>query len=257
MYCFIMQPWQTIRSSSAVASVTQTENCWLDLTPYQDIVAWLEVKEVSVGGGTNVQMAYQTSPTKDDSLFQAVVTAFNVATGVTTTVMLKDSVTGVPLCRWLRWQLTVTGTPTSTWDATFRIFIAANVVGRGGRPKAARGAMVVRPPTSSGPAGLSSLGSSAPLHVQQAVGSTYLGSSPAGVTQSSTNGMLSQGPAPSGYSTMVPVGASSATRFAPVSGNAILANAPQQLTMVPTKNNLLTAVQTTPSNAMMVPGPKG
>jgi hypothetical protein len=169
MYCYIMQPWKTIRASSVVTSVTQTENCWLDLTPYQDIVAWLEVKEVSVGGGTNVQMAYQTSPTKDDSLFQGVVAAFNVATGVTTTVMLKDSAT-ITLCRWLRWQLTVTGSPSSTWDAVFRIFIAANVVGRGGRTKVGAATVAPRPAGSSGPAGLSSAGPSAALHKQRQPG---------------------------------------------------------------------------------------
>jgi hypothetical protein len=167
MYCFIMQPWRALRGNLAITSITQTESCWLDLSPYQDIVAWLEVKEVSAGGGTNVQMAYQTSPTKDDSLFQAVVAAFNMGTGVTTTVMLKDSAT-VTLSRWLRWQLTVTGTPSSTWDATFRIFIAANVVGRGGRAKAVSGSKVVRSPASSGPAGAGSSGPSAPLHLQQA-----------------------------------------------------------------------------------------
>ncbi len=130
MYCFVMQPWQVIRGQSIVTTVTQTEANWLDLTSYQDVVAWLDCKEFNAGGGTNVQMAYQTAPTKDDSLFLPIVSPFNVALGVTTTVMLKDVVTNT-LTRWLRWQLTVTGSPSSVWDATFRIFIAANVVGKG------------------------------------------------------------------------------------------------------------------------------
>jgi hypothetical protein len=158
MYCYVMQPWITIRGqSSTIPSITQSENCWLDLTAFQDIVAWLDCKEVAAGtGGTNVQMAYQTSPTKDDSLFVPVTAAFNVATGVTTTVMLKDVVTN-PLCRWLRWQLTVTGTPTTPWDTTFRVFIAANVVGKG-RPSAAASLKTRQAPPVASP--------SAPLHQQ-------------------------------------------------------------------------------------------
>jgi hypothetical protein len=178
MYCFIMQPWQTIRGNSTITAINQTESWWLDLTPYQDIVAWLEVKEVSVGGGTNVQMAYQTAPTKDDTLFQAVVAAFNVATGVTTTVMLKDSAT-VSVSRWLRWQLTVTGGPSSTWDAVFRIFIAANVVGRGRRANAGAMTAALRARATSGPAGVASAGPSAPLHLQP-TGGASLGSATAG-----------------------------------------------------------------------------
>jgi hypothetical protein len=154
MFCFVMQPWKAIRGSTTITTVTQSESCWLDLTPYQDVVAWLEVKQVSPNGGTNVQMAYQTSPTKDETLFQAVTAAFNMATGVTTTIMLKDAAT-VSLSRYLRWQLSVTGTPTGPWDATFRIFIAANVIGRG-RPATLTAAVATTGSTPPTP----------PLHTQ-------------------------------------------------------------------------------------------
>jgi hypothetical protein len=165
MYCFVMQPWTTIRGQSTVTTINQTENCWLDLSPYQDIVAWLDCKEVSAGtGGTNVQIAYQTAPTKDDSLFVSVVAAANIATGVATTIMLKDVVAN-PLGRWLRWQLTVTGSPSTAWDATFRVFIAANIVGRGGRAKAGA-TLRANAPLASGPASLASSVPSTPLHLQ-------------------------------------------------------------------------------------------
>jgi hypothetical protein len=138
---------------------------------------------VTVGGGTNVQMAYQTSPTKDDSLFQAVTAAFNVATGATVTAMLKDT-TSVSLSRWLRWQLTVTGSPSSSWDATFRILVAANVVGRGGRAKAmAAVSPTTRSAASSGPAGEASSAPSVPLHAQasgSAAGTGLMVPGPAG-----------------------------------------------------------------------------
>jgi hypothetical protein len=51
-----------------------------------------------------------------------------VATGVTTTVMLKDP-SNNPISKLLRWQLTVTGSPSSAWESQFRLFLAGNVVG--------------------------------------------------------------------------------------------------------------------------------
>jgi hypothetical protein len=130
MYTFLAQPWITIRGQTTVTTITQSERCWLDLTPYQDLTAFLECKEVSAGGGTNVQIAYQSAPTKDEPLFLPIVAAFNLVTGATPTVMLKDLVS-TPISRWFRWQLTVTGSPSSAWDATFRLWLSANVVGKG------------------------------------------------------------------------------------------------------------------------------
>lgn len=166
MYCYVMQPWTTVRGQSSIGTINQTENCWLDLSAFQDIVAWLECKEVSVGGGTNVQLAYQTSPTKDDSLFTSIVAAFNVATGVTTTLMLNGTAS-TPISRWLRWQLTVTGSPSSAWDATFRVFIAANIVGRGRTGAAVKAPQAGRTSgNGSPPALIASSAPSVPLHLQ-------------------------------------------------------------------------------------------
>jgi hypothetical protein len=107
--------------------MTQADAMWFDMSAFQDVVAWLDVKEVNAGGGTAaIQLAYQTAPIKDESLFVAVTTAISpLATGLTVTRMLKNFTTNPPT-RWLRWQLTVTGTPTSAWDATFRIIASAN-----------------------------------------------------------------------------------------------------------------------------------
>jgi hypothetical protein len=43
MHAFILQDWTTIRGG--VTTVTQSEPDWLDLTPYQDIVFWIDVRE--------------------------------------------------------------------------------------------------------------------------------------------------------------------------------------------------------------------
>ena len=128
MYSFLLQDWVTIRGASSVATVIQSEDCWLDLTSFQDVVAWLDVKNVTTSGAS-ILLAYQSAATKDESLFLAITSALSVAgTGLTVTPMIKD-LTSTPLARWLRWRLSISGSPTATWDVTFRIFVAANTLG--------------------------------------------------------------------------------------------------------------------------------
>jgi hypothetical protein len=130
VHCFVMQPWITIRGQSqTVAPINQSENCWLDLTMYQDVVAWLQVDGVTLGGLTSVGVAYQTAPIKDELAFVNVTNAvtFNSSGWTIVTPMLASS-TSVPLSRWLRWQVVVQGTG-GPWDILFRIFIAANAPG--------------------------------------------------------------------------------------------------------------------------------
>ena len=83
-------------------------------------------------------LTYQTSPTKDELLFTACATAINLDAVVGSVVVTPDIMgsASVPLSRWLRYQLDVTGSPSDAWDASFRIWIAAN---RGATPRASRG----------------------------------------------------------------------------------------------------------------------
>jgi hypothetical protein len=128
MYSFLLQDWITIRQASSGTSVTQSEDCWLDLTGFQDLVAWLDVKNFTASGAT-VQIAYQSATTKDEAFFLGLASPIQVTqTGLTVTTVTKDT-TATPLARWLRWQLSISGSPTAIWDATFRIFIAANCIG--------------------------------------------------------------------------------------------------------------------------------
>jgi len=69
MHAFILQDWNTIRGASTIATVIQSEDNWLDLTPYQDVMFWVDCRAFT---GTTVQIQFQTSPTKDDSLFTAL-----------------------------------------------------------------------------------------------------------------------------------------------------------------------------------------
>src|SRR5579864_2867248 len=131
MYCYELQPFITIRGlGSTVTSVTQSEYKWLDLGAFQDVVAWLDVKEFTLGGATNITLNYETAPNKENADFVAMNASGIVlsTSGPTVSIFLKDTATNA-LARWLRWTLNASGA-TGAWDATFRIWIAANAVGR-------------------------------------------------------------------------------------------------------------------------------
>jgi hypothetical protein len=125
MHAFILQEWTTIRGS--VTTVTQGEDGWLDLTAYQDLVFWLDCRESS--GSTTPTIAFQTSPTKDESLFTNITAAVTMTAASTPQVAkaLLASAT-VPVARYVRWQIVG---PSGTWDATFRVLVAANAPGMG------------------------------------------------------------------------------------------------------------------------------
>jgi hypothetical protein len=125
MHAFILQDWNTIRGASTVTTVIQSEDNWLDLTPYQDVMFWVDCRALT---GTTVQIQFQTSPTKDDTLFTAVVAAQTFLTsGVQVYQSILSKTTGIPLARYVRWV--VTSNVTVTWDATFRVLVAANAPG--------------------------------------------------------------------------------------------------------------------------------
>ena len=126
MYGYLLQDWLTVRGASAITVFNQPENAWLDLAPFQDVMAWLEVKEVTPTSGA-LQVSYQTAPAKEDALFTGMTAAIAVTgPGVTTTVMRKLS-SAVPLARWVRWQVSLTSA--AAWDITFRIYLACNALG--------------------------------------------------------------------------------------------------------------------------------
>lgn len=133
MYGFLLQDWTTIRFANTVTTVTQSEANWVSLQPYQDIVFFLEVREVTLGSGvTAVTLDYQTAPMKDEALFVNMVTGSGLIVSspsvspIVNKVLLASAT--VPLARWVRWKLTTTGTPTTLSDVTFRLTCAANAV---------------------------------------------------------------------------------------------------------------------------------
>jgi hypothetical protein len=139
MHCFLFQDWLTLRGSStaAPASVTQSEPAWLDLSPYQNVVAWLDVREVTPpSGAASLYIDFQTAPAKDESYFSSLINplgaatsgiALAVASSPTVQRFLQDGGAYTPLAKWLRWKVsTNTVTPSQTWDVTFRIWLAVS-----------------------------------------------------------------------------------------------------------------------------------
>ena len=121
MHTFILQDYSTIRGNSGT-TITQNESGWLDLTPYQDLVFWVDTRELT---GTTVTLRLQTSPTKDDAMFADVISSFTLSVAVVQKPALL-SAASVPVARYLRWVLVG---PATTWDATLRIYVAANSPG--------------------------------------------------------------------------------------------------------------------------------
>ncbi len=123
MHSFILQDWITIRGATATTTVTQGESGWLDLTPYQDLIFWLDTREVTGA----VTITFQTALTKDESLFTLITTGTALVAATTPTIIKALLTTGgTPVARFCRWTLTG---PASVWDASFRVYVAANSPG--------------------------------------------------------------------------------------------------------------------------------
>ena len=132
MYGYTIQDWITIRGATTIQQINMAEPDWVGFSAFEDIVFWLDVREVTIplSAGT-VNVGYQTAPAKDEILFVNMATPVAIsaalATPSITKVLLSQNPT-VPLARWVRWQLNTSGTPTQTWDITFRILAAANAI---------------------------------------------------------------------------------------------------------------------------------
>ena len=136
MHCFPFQDWLTLRGTAtgAIASITQTESSWLDVSPYQNVVAWLDVREVTSPSGGSLYIDFQTGPAKDENYFLSLVNqqgqstsgvAMTSASSPTVQRFLQDGAY-TPLSRWLRWKVSTNVSTTTAWDVTFRIWLAVS-----------------------------------------------------------------------------------------------------------------------------------
>jgi hypothetical protein len=129
MYGYVLQDWITVRGSTTQVFI-QNESDWIGFSSFQDIAFWIDVREITSAGTLTLNL--QTAPTKDDVLFQPLVTAITMAVtsppplivaGAVPKAILSSSPLN-PLATWVRW--TLTNSVASTWDATFRILASAN-----------------------------------------------------------------------------------------------------------------------------------
>src|ERR1039457_1856499 len=91
MRSMILQDWLTIRGNPSVASLTQSESDWLDVSQYQDVTFWLVFRELTFSAASSVTLNYQTGPEKDDRLFATIASeplnTLSVSSVVTTDVI--------------------------------------------------------------------------------------------------------------------------------------------------------------------------
>lgn len=121
MHSFILQDWITIRGVNANA-INQSEASYLDLSPYQDVSLYLDVREFS--GASNPTINFQTAALKEEALFTTMIgTTVN---SFTNPLRVPITTANCPVARYVRWQLIG---PASAWDITFRVVLAADGLG--------------------------------------------------------------------------------------------------------------------------------
>jgi len=133
MFGYVLQDWTTIRAQSNTVTVVQNESDWMGFSSFQDMVFWIDTREATLPASSNIALSIQTSPTKDEVLFQTMVTAnfapASYAAGLVTPLpkVILAQGPSVPLATWVRWSLALTA-GTGAWDLTFRILVSANRV---------------------------------------------------------------------------------------------------------------------------------
>ncbi len=122
MYGLVLQDWVTVRGATT-APLIQEETDWLVTTDYQDLMAWIDVR-----ASTNPPIIHlETSPSIDDVLFASMNSSGYLMSFTGPLVaQLQLGVAAVPLAQFLRWRILPS---VASWDATFRILVAANAPG--------------------------------------------------------------------------------------------------------------------------------
>jgi len=135
MYGYVLQDWTTMKGAgNSPANFIQNEASWMGFSSFQDIVFWVDVREVTPPAAGTLTLNLQTCPTKDDVLFQTMTNCSlgitapatpYLTTGALPRVILASN-PAVPLSTWVRWALTPS--TNAAWDISFRILASANRV---------------------------------------------------------------------------------------------------------------------------------
>ena len=130
MFGYVLQNWTTIRAQTGGTTIIQDEDDWMGFSSFEDIVFWIDMREATVPASQTLTLALQSSPSKDEALFQTMVSAAWTSAssaGLVTPLpkVIQAQAPAVPLATWLRWQLSLSA-GASPWDITFRVLLAAN-----------------------------------------------------------------------------------------------------------------------------------
>jgi hypothetical protein len=129
MFDFVLQDWTTLLVDKTIKNVVQTEELWLDLSAFQDVVFYYQVTAKTTPAGTSMRLILETAPSKDEALFQSMgFGGVSASTSPTLVPVLLSSFDVAPLAQWARWRLHIVGNPDSVWGTCFRILGAANRV---------------------------------------------------------------------------------------------------------------------------------
>jgi len=113
----LLQDWITIRAVEASSSVSQSAHQYVDIGHHEDLVFYLDVKQVE----NSPSISYETAPALQDSLFLPMIAPIALAIGLRVDRVMF-STAAIPPARYVRWRLTH-GIGTCT--ATFRIWLVA------------------------------------------------------------------------------------------------------------------------------------
>ena len=120
MIPILMQDWVTTRGNGV--TVIQSAPLWIRTARLQDAFFSLDVRETASPG---VTFSIETSPNRDDALFQACVAGFQPAVGMNySKVIASLATTSVPIAEWTRWKIVFASGSIS--DITFRVLMHGN-----------------------------------------------------------------------------------------------------------------------------------
>jgi hypothetical protein len=125
----LLADWTRVRgSATAVTSITQGSEDWISGCDDADATFFVDCRDVNAPAGDTVYLNIESSPSRDDASFQAVTAPIALVAGSSPTVVKTQSLApnSVPLSRCVRWRLSVSGTASGTWDATFRIGVSGS-----------------------------------------------------------------------------------------------------------------------------------
>jgi hypothetical protein len=132
---FILQDFTTV-SFALIAGqpLTQGADAWMDVTMFEDVVLYIDVRGVMVNGtaANSLVIDIQTSPAQEETSFVSMFTenpAFNqvaqsgfvLTAGTVGPIPFLASFASVPLASYLRWQIPFQQSELGSLVATFRI----------------------------------------------------------------------------------------------------------------------------------------